>query len=303
MARELLVIGEALIDVVRRPGQEPQRYPGGSPLNVAIGLGRLGHSPRLATWFGGDGDGELILDHCAESQVRLLAGCDQAPYTSTADATLDERGHATYKFDLDSRMVPLPKADWALVHTGSIAAVLEPGASAVLEFVEQMAGQTFISYDPNCRPSIMGDRLAARGMIERYVPAANLVKVSDEDLAWLYPESGSEDWLEQAQRWVASGPSVVVVTMGGRGAWAVTAESAWHIPADDRYGLVDSVGAGDSFMSGMLHGILTGGYSEDFAALAADRTSLEQVLNLAMQTSGVTISRAGANPPWLHELT
>lgn len=298
MDPDVLVIGESLIDIVRRPGCGPQRFPGGSPLNVAVGLGRLGRHPRLATWFGPDESGRLIADHCAESDVSLLPGSDQAPRTSTADATIDAQGHARYVFDIDWRMPPIHDADAVLVHTGSIGALVEPGATQVLELVE--SARAFVTFDPNCRPSVMGDPATVVAKVERYVAACDLVKVSDEDLAWLYPETIDQGPENQLRRWLDMGPRAVVLTQGSGGALALTRSAESHVPADTSHGLVDTVGAGDSFMAGLIHGILSWGPPAD--EVFTDPGILRAILAQAATISGITVSRAGANPPWLTEM-
>ena len=301
MESEILVVGEALIDVVRRAGAEEEAYPGGSPLNVAIGLGRLGQEPTLATWYGRDEWAAMIESHCARSNVRILPGSDQAPFTTTASALIDEQGSATYTFHADFHIAPLPQRHWRIIHTGSLAALIEPGASEILGFIEAMKGRAFISFDPNCRPAAMGDHDLVRPLVERYVAASDLVKVSNEDLAWIYPNQDTEEaWLDQARCWVGLGPSVVVVTMGAQGAWAVTADTCLRVLADSSILLQDTVGAGDSFMSGLLHGVLTSN-ATDLAALA-DPVTLAPILTLAARISDITVSRRGADPPWLFEL-
>jgi len=299
MNPDILVIGESLIDIVRRPGHEPVYYPGGSPLNVAVGLGRLGHRPQLATWFGADDLGQLIAAHCAESNVDLTPGSDQARRTSTADAHINADGHADYVFDIDWQMPPITDCHPVLVHTGSIGALVEPGATQVLDFVESSGA--FVTFDPNCRPSIMGDADTVRTKVERYVAASDLVKISDEDLAWLYPEIQTElEALDQLRHWLGTGPLVVVLTQGSRGAMALTEATEVHIPADTSFGLVDTVGAGDSFMAGLIHGLLSQGHPSD--GYLTEQEIVTQILTQSARISGITVSRAGANPPWSFEI-
>jgi len=304
MCSQILVIGESLIDIVHRPG-EPARYlPGGSPLNVAVGLGRLGESPLLATWYGGDELGQLIANHCAESGVILLPGSDQSPRTSTADATISPDGQATYRFDIEWQMPPVsPELKADQIHAGSIGALVTPGRENVLKLIESRR-HGFVSFDPNCRPSIMGDRAEVVRWVERYVAASDLVKVSDADLGWLYDTDGETAALIRARSWTKTGPAVVVVTFGGQGAVAVTTEGLTvRVPADTSHGLVDTVGAGDAFMAGLIYGVRRHGYADaDTPRLGSDRAALETILRQAAHIAGITVSRAGANPPWLAEL-
>jgi len=304
MDPEILVIGESLIDIVRQAGQPAAAHPGGSSMNTAVGLGRLGHSPTLATWIGRDEYGQLIADHCAQSHVTILPGSDGAPHTATADAAIDAAGQARYTFDFDWRMPPIPDDErpW-LVHTGSLGALFGPGGEDVCAYIESQSATSLITFDPNCRPSLMGEPSRVRALCERYVEACSLVKVSDEDLAWLYPATDSDDaLLDRAHAWAGRGASVVVVTLGARGALAVTAQGdELHVPPDTSHGLVDTVGAGDSFMAGLIHGWATG-WADHATPLLGTPDHLQAILNQAATIAGITVSRAGANPPWLAEL-
>ena len=299
MDSDVLVIGESLIDIVRSRREETQFFPGGSPLNVAVGLGRLRRRPRLATWFAPDEMGELIAAHCEESHVSLIEGSDEAPRTSTAEATIDDNGHAYYVFDIDWRMPPIHDPDAMLIHTGSIGALVEPGASQVLEMVE--ATHAFVTFDPNCRPSIMGDPDSVRAKVERYVAASDLVKVSDEDLTWLYPGiAGDRDIVDKLEQWLGMGPRAVVLTQGDKGAVALTQSGTVRVPADTSRTLVDTVGAGDAFMAGLINGILSWGPPQNEAFTHLD--VLREILAESALISAVTVSRAGANPPWFSEI-
>ena len=188
MTEHALVIGEALVDVVRRPDGSQAAHPGGSPANVALGLARLGRRAELLTYLGDDAYGTLVRHHVESSGATIALG-SPAPHTSVATATLDAQGVATYDFDLtwdiagDATTLPSP----LVVHTGSIAAVLEPGATAVTRILSAAREGATVTYDPNVRPSLMGDRADAAARIERLVALSDVVKVSDEDLAWLFP--------------------------------------------------------------------------------------------------------------------
>src|SRR3954468_13520115 len=184
-----LVVGEALVDVVVRSDGAVSEHPGGSPLNVAIGLARLGRETDLLTRLGQDEPGRPVLRHLEGSGGHLVEGSVLPVATATAAATLAPDGSATYEFDLHWELgaVTPPDAPVA-VHTGSIAAVLEPGASAVEEVVRDHRDQATVSYDPNARPLLMGDAADVRDRVEDLVAVSDLVKVSDEDAAWLSPD-------------------------------------------------------------------------------------------------------------------
>lgn len=313
MSSHVLAVGEALVDEVHRPDGSASEHPGGSIANVALTLGRLGRDVRLATWLGRDERGDAVRAWLAESDVTLTGGSDEAERTSVAVATLDDGGSATYEFDL-TWQVPeraAAGADTVAVHTGSIAAVLEPGADQVRALVEAARTTSTITYDPNARPVIMGSADTARERIESLVALADVVKVSDEDLGWLYP---GQDPIEAARAWRVSttgdladgrtGPAVVVVTRGGEGAVALTAQGEVEVKAPTAR-VVDTVGAGDSFMGALVdglwgHDLLGAGRREALHAIEPDVVTA--ILEQCVAVAAITVSRAGANPPRRAEL-
>lgn len=304
MAQHVLAVGESLVDVVRRPDGSSAEHPGGSLANVALTLGRLGRPARLATWLGPDERGDAVRSWLTESRVELVTGSDGAQRTSVAQATLDDDGAATYEFDLEWR-VPAgatATADTLAVHTGSIGAVLAPGAADVVELVRAARATSTITYDPNARPDLMGEPGPAREQVEALVRLADVVKVSDEDLHWLAAGTAP---LDVARAWVHElGAGLVVVTFGGEGATAVTGTGEVHVPSR-RVEVVDTVGAGDSFMGALLDGLWSAGLlgADRRAALrSVDRSTVEGLLARCARVAAVTVSRAGANPPWSAEL-
>ena len=280
-------------------------HPGGSPANVALGLSRLGRGVDLLTWFGQDEYGRLLTDHLRASGVEVLPGSETADRTSVAAATLDADGVATYEFDLSwhipTRWTSPPTAP-LVVHTGSIAAVLEPGGSDVANILAAHRDSATLTYDPNLRPSLMPPADETRQVVEGLVAIADVVKVSDEDIAWLEP---GQDPLDVAQRWAGTGPAVVVVTRGGDGATAMTADGRQvHVEAP-RVTVADTVGAGDSFMGGLIDGLWSAdllGADKRSALRSADDETLRRVLTRCARIAATTVSRAGANPPTAAEL-
>jgi fructokinase len=184
----------------------------------------------------------------------------------------------------------------ALVHTGSIAAVLEPGASVVLETVRELRSTATISYDPNVRPQLMGGRDAARSRIEAFVEVADVVKASNEDLEWLFPGTAPAD---VARRWLRRGPAMVVVTLGEGGAYAATQGAVVQIPAPLTT-VVDTIGAGDSFMAGLLAALADAdllGRERIDRLRALDEPALRRLVEFAAHCASITVSRPGADPP------
>lgn len=299
---DVLVVGEALVDIVQRADGSGADHPGGSPANVALGLARLGRGAALLTRIGTDAHGVAIREHLEASGVHLVEGTVVDAPTSTATALVDAHGVATYHFEIDWRLDTVPEVTrYSALHTGSIAAILQPGGDAVLRLVEQASGRVVVTYDPNARPTLMGDPVATRARMERIVALADVVKVSDEDLAWLAP---GEDPVDVAAAWQATGPGIVVVTRGGEGAVAVLASGRVEVLAP-RIDVVDTVGAGDSFMSALIDhldgaGLLGTGTRAAIAAMPAEQ--VEAMLRHAVRVAAITCSRAGANPPTRAEL-
>src|SRR4051794_16050541 len=294
-----VVIGEALVDLVGQRGSRMLvAHPGGSPANVALGLGRLGNPVTLITHLGRDAFGEMISAHLEASGVRV-EGADAGSSTSLAVATL-AAGIATYDFRIEwdiGNLEPLP-IETRCLHTGSLATVLEPGRTDVQSLLEHehQRGRVTISYDPNVRPALLGSPEEARPGIEHLVALSDVVKVSDEDLRWLYPDREDED---VAQEWLGMGPALVVVTRGGEGVVAVTRGLMVRRPATT-IDLVDTVGAGDSFTSGLLDGLrradlIGGSHRESLATI--DESSLISILDAASLIAAITCSRPGADPP------
>ncbi|MBD1541972.1 carbohydrate kinase [Arthrobacter sp. IA7] len=305
----LTVIGEGLVDVVQR-SSGIEAHVGGSPLNVAVGLARLGHPVQFVGRYGRDAYGESVAAHLRASSVMLPQAPDGLP-TSVATAQVDDDGAATYTFDLAwelpglAERLPFMLQGTTLLHTGSIATMLAPGAAEVLAAVEHAHPAATISFDPNCRPSIITDAEYARRQAEKFVVLSDIVKASDEDLAWLYP---GVDPLESARRWLqlggAEGPAMVVVTRGAAGPWGITAAGEAEFAAP-RVEVADTVGAGDSFMAALLSGVVDRGLAgaqnrADLRALPAE--GLTALLAHASRAAAVTVSRAGANPPTRAEL-
>lgn len=288
MARGL-VIGEALIDRV-----DNAEHVGGSPLNVAVGLARLGREIDFLTHIADDAAGRRITEHLISAGVQLVRGSTSAPRTPTARATIAADGSATYTFDLDWRLAGTPEAaPPVVVHTGSIAAVREPGCLAVAALLDTYRVSATVSFDPNVRPALITDPALARARIAHLVERSDIVKASDEDLRWIDRDHEPE---RTARSWLASGPAIVVVTMGARGAVAFCSAGDARVPARP-VRVVDTVGAGDAFTVGLIDALWAMG------VLGADRRAalrripvdaLTAALEAASLSSALTVGRAGA---------
>ncbi len=292
-----LVIGEALIDIVERDGRVTGEHVGGSPLNVAVGLARLGRSVDFLTHIGDDARGRRIVDYLESSGVQLVPGSMTASRTPTAVATLDASGSAQYVFDIDWQLSGTPEVTPPLVaHTGSIATVLEPGCRATAALLDTYHAAATLTFDPNVRPGLIEDGDGARGRIDRLIERCDVVKASDEDLRWMDASRSPE---QIARTWLRAGPSIVAVTMGERGAFAMCAAGEVRVPAY-QVRVVDTVGAGDAFMTGLIdalweHHLLGAERRGDLAAISTD--TLTKVVRTAALSAALTVGRAGADLP------
>ena len=287
----VLVVGEALIDIVD-DGARRNEHVGGSPANVALGLGRLGADVALLTQIARDERGRRIAEHVAASGVRV---CDESwslERTSTALARIGSDGAATYAFDIvwDALRAP-ERTRPRVVHTGSIATTLDPGATAVRDMIAGL-GADEVTFDPNIRAALVEDRDVALAHVDAMMRIATAVKLSDEDAAWLFPADDVDAVLD---RILAVGPRLAAVTLGAEGAVLATAQDRVRVPpvAVD---VVDTIGAGDTFMATMIHALA----SRPVGPLARD--DLDAIGRHAVDAAAVTVSRAGADLPWAAEL-
>jgi fructokinase len=301
-AGPFVVVGESLVDIVQPAGGEPVAAPGGSPLNVAVGLARLEVDTVLVTQLGDDEHGRLLAQHATGSAVRLSGSAVAAGRrTSTATARLDDDHVASYEFDLawELERHRLPEGAVGL-HVGSLSAVLRPGRDAVLDLLRQAEGR-FVSYDPNVRPAFVTDPARTWRDVAEVAACARLVKCSEEDLAALRP--GEQEPAVIAVLLAGAATELVVVTRGGRGATAYRDGLRVDVPGAPST-VVDTVGAGDSFMAALLAvlsdwELLT---LDDGSLAALGEHRLALLLEGAAQAAAVTCSRRGANPPTRREL-
>lgn len=279
------MIGEALVDLVQAGDGPPEAHAGGSPFNVAVGLARLGVPTTLHATIGGDASGRLLREHLAASGVAITPQTLTAAPTSTALARLGADGAASYEFHVAWNPAPVETRGADLVHTGSIAAFLAPGADVVERALARADG--LVSFDPNIRPALLPARDEVVARTERLVAAADVVKASDEDLAWLFP---GEDPLHVLDRWSALGPRLLVVTRGEAGADALADGRLVHVDAP-RTEVADTIGAGDAFMAALLARVLSHGFADPAGALG-----------FAARAAALVVARVGADPARSEEL-
>jgi fructokinase len=289
---DVVVVGEAIIDIIDTDAGLVE-FPGGSGMNVAFGLGRLDVSTAFLTALGRDERSRSIQRHLETAGVSLLPGGEHLNRTSTAKALLDSNGSAEYEFDVEwalPRISPtyLPK----VLHTGSLASFLEPGATQVRSLLELFSGRCVITYDPNIRPALLGSHAEAVGTFEHTVALATVVKLSAEDAQWLYPRTSPHD---VARRLLGLGTELAIITDGASGSYLHSNAAEVEVPAPPVV-VKDTVGAGDSYMSSLIAGLIED-VEDDFGY--SNLTRLGMAASLA---AAITVGRHGANPPTRAEL-
>ncbi|MGW7287666.1 carbohydrate kinase family protein [Streptomyces sp. NPDC054847] len=294
-----VVIGEALVDLVwRSGGASIAPIPGGSPANVAVGLHRLDRPVRLTSCWGDDPPGVLVGDYLYATGVPIDRVESVSGRTTLALAYVDDAtGAATYDFlaNWDPLLSELP-SDVTLVHTGSLAIVVEPGADRVVQACREIRSRPggAVSVDLNVRPAVQPDRAAYRRAVERIVATADVVKASDEDLAWLYPDRQPGD---AARDLSDRGPRLVVTTSGAEGARGLLVGTDVTVAAPP-VKVVDTIGAGDAFQAALLAGLFRPREDGTHRVhLPEDRHALEHLLRQAVTAGTLACEQAGAQPP------
>ena len=290
------VCGEVLIDIL-----PTGPVVGGGPANTAKALARLGHDVYFIDGISSDAYGQVARTELLRDGVNLdLALVSDKP-TCTASVTLDAAGGASYEFLIDGTATFDFAPSWLpdpyrfqpkVLHIGTLVTVIEPGASALYDWAMQVAEFAPIVFDPNIRPSVQPDRDLYEAAVEKWAALSAVIKVSDDDLAWLFPEVSIDD---VAKRWINDGVFLVVVTRGANGIVGFTEDGRVEVPGV-KVDVVDTVGAGDTVGAIVVEAMIEHGLIE----LRGDR--LQEVLSRAAHAAAITCSRQGAEPPYKHEL-
>ncbi|MCA0042923.1 carbohydrate kinase family protein [Celeribacter litoreus] len=305
----ILCAGEALIDMLPRTstlGEDSYApYAGGAVFNTAIALGRLGAKPSFYSGFSQDFFGDLLKSKLAESDVDgSLAVTADRPCTVAFVKLVD--GHATYAFYdentagrmLTAEVLPDLPENLDALFCGGISLPVEPCGAAYEELFTRAAPTRVTMLDPNIRPDFIRDETRYRARIEHMISIADIVKVSDEDLFWLLGEAPVEDLVAKL---LTQGPKLICLTEGGDGVRGFMADKVVHVAAE-KVEVVDTVGAGDTFNAGLLAALQKAGKLTKEAIANLDADTLKDALSMGARAAAITVSRAGANPPWASEL-
>ena len=295
------VCGEVLIDLI--PGADGVRIPhvGGGPANTAKALARLGHDVQFIDGISTDEYGVAARKELLDDEVKLDLALTSDKPTCLAIISLDTNGGASYEFkidgtatfDFDLKWLPDPsRYKPQVLHIGTLVTVIQPGADVLYDWAMQVAEFAPIVFDPNIRPSVMGDHDLYEAAVEKWAALSSVIKVSDDDMAWLYPGQKYED---VAKRWLNDGAALVVVTRGSNGIIGFTQEGAVEVDGA-KITVADTVGAGDTVGAIIVEAMIEKG----ILALTGD--VLKATLHRAAVAAGITCSRKGAQPPYKHEL-
>lgn len=305
----ILCCGEALIDMLPRTstlGEDAYApYAGGAIFNTAVALGRLGVPTAFFTGLSDDILGDVLRKTLAASNVDYGPCAVLSRPTTVAFVKL-VNGQATYAFydeNTAGRMItlenlPVLDDDCEALHFGAISLIPEPCGATYETLLAREHDRRVISLDPNIRPGFIKDAQAHMARINRMAAQSDIIKFSDEDLAW-FGMHGSHD--ELAAEWLKRGPKVVVITKGAEGADGYTKDFKVSVPGE-KVAVVDTIGAGDTFDAGVLASLKRSNLLTKAAVASLPEDALRDALELAAKAAAVTVSRAGANPPWAKEI-
>ena len=305
----IVCCGEALIDMLPRTSREGapvyQPFNGGSIFNTAVALGRLGIITGFFSGLSTDFFGDSLKAGLQASNVDLKYAKFWDKPSTLAFVKL-ENGQARYSFYdensagrmLTKKDLPKLSSDVNALHFGSISLIHEPGASTLEALMMREGTDRVICLDPNIRENLIKDRREYLARIGRLVSMCDILKISDEDVTWI---TGKTDLASAARKWLNAGAKVVVITRGENGIEAFTKGLSIKLPSVN-VKVADTVGAGDTFTAGFLASLQRAGKLNKASVAYLDEPALRNAVAYAARAAAITVSRAGANPPWLHEL-
>lgn len=295
------VCGEVLIDLI--PGADGVRvgHVGGGPANTAKALARMGHDVQFIDGISTDEDGLAARKNLLDDEVKLDLALTSEKPTCLAIVSLDAKGGASYEFKINGTATFDFSLDWLpdpsrhkpnVLHIGTLVTAIQPCADVLYDWALQVAEFAPIIFDPNIRPAVLSDRDAYVALVEKWVAISSVIKVSDDDLVWLYP---GQELSDIASRWVNDGVALVVVTHGAQGLVGYTANGAIKVDGV-KIDVADTVGAGDTVGAIIVEAMVEKGI------MTLISEELEATLRRAAIAAGITCSRKGAQPPYKHEL-
>jgi fructokinase len=300
VSNQVWVCGEVLIDLIP-DGTERRAVVGGGPANTAKALSKLGIATQFIDGISNDQYGQMALKELRKDNVLLDFVKFSDKPTCLAIVSLNSKGGATYEFVIDDTATFDFSHSWLpdaadkkplLLHIGTLVTAIEPAASVLFEWAKKVSLVAPIVFDPNIRPAVMSDRQEYVKQVERWVSISSAVKVSDDDIYWLYP---GEDLDKVTKRWLEMGPELIVVTFGDKGLAGYRENSKISVDAK-KVVVADTVGAGDTVGAILVEAIIEDGLDK----LTGERLSL--MLDRAARAAAITVSRSGALPPGRDEI-
>ena len=297
---QVWVVGEVLIDLIP-DGSKQKPIVGGGPANTATALSKLAIDTQFIGGISGDEYGQMAKGELVSAGVKLEYVKYSDKPTCLAIVSLSDSGSASYEFVIENTATFDFNLDWlpnskferpSLLHIGTLATVIEPGASILFDWAQSVAKVAPIVFDPNIRPAVISNRDLYVKQVERWVSVSSAVKVSEEDIKWLYPSFEIE---QVVNNWLANGPSLIVVTYGDKGLAGYRMGEKVSVDAV-MVAVADTVGAGDTVGAILVEAIVKDGLN----TLSGVR--LEMMLKRAAKAAAITVSRSGANPPTLKEI-
>jgi len=295
------VCGEVLIDLI--PGADGVRvaHVGGGPANTAKALARLGHDVHFIDGISSDEYGQMSRKELLDDEVKLDLALKSDKPTCTAEVSLAADGSASYVFTIDGTATFDFNESWLpdpsrykpqVLHIGTLVTIIEPASTVLYDWAVKVNEFAPIVFDPNIRPSVVGDRARYAAAVEKWAAISSVIKLSDDDMKWLYPDQSFES---VAQRWIAQGTSVVVITRGSDGLIGFSSAGSVEVPGV-KIEVADTVGAGDTVGAILVEAMVEKGLENLTGEV------LKATLHRAAVAAGITCSRKGAQPPYKHEL-
>ena len=290
-----------LIDLIPSADGVRVAHVGGGPANTAKALARLGHDVHFIDGISSDEYGQMSRKELLDDEVKLDLALKSDKPTCTAEVTLAADGGASYVFTIDGTATFDFNESWLpdpsrykpqALHIGTLAIIVEPSSSVLYEWAIKVAEFAPIVLDPNVRPSVVGDRIRYVAAVEKWAAISSVIKLSDDDMKWLYPDESFES---VAKRWVAQGSSVVVITRGSDGLIGFSSAGSVEVPGV-KIEVADTVGAGDTVGAILVEAMVEKGLENLTGEV------LKATLHRAADAAGITCSRKGAQPPYKHEL-